>query len=146
MNRLFAQCRIRVEETGSPSRRVKRIVAVDGAGWLSSAWSSFAGLFDDGGTIGPGQWGIKSGMPEIIQGGTHGVSVAPVYTGGNDNRASAVHIHMGDIDARGSTMTPEQFRAIADHAATTAVGKAAPHLISASVQATKSSITCWRRS
>lgn len=45
---------------------------------LSDAWSSFAGLFDDGGTIGPGQWGVKTGMPEIIQGGQHGVSVLPL--------------------------------------------------------------------
>ncbi len=38
---------------------------------------AFAGLFDSGGTIGPGQWGVKSGKPEIVQGGTAGVSILP---------------------------------------------------------------------
>lgn len=52
--------------------------AAKGGGFLSDIFSWFAGLFDDGGTIGPGQWGIKSGMPEIIQGGTTGVSVMPL--------------------------------------------------------------------
>ena len=52
---------------------------------ILGALSSFAGLFDEGGTIGPGQWGIKSGIPEIIQGGTHGVSVARVPTFANNN-------------------------------------------------------------
>lgn len=47
-------------------------------GGLMSLVSLFAGLFDEGGTIGPGQWGIKSGMPEIIQGGTSGVSILPL--------------------------------------------------------------------
>lgn len=47
-------------------------------GGLVSLAETFAGLFDDGGSIGPGQWGIKSGMPEIVQGGTHGVSILPL--------------------------------------------------------------------
>lgn len=46
--------------------------------FLSSAFSDFAGLFDSGGSIAPGQWGVKSGKPEIIQGGTAGVSILPL--------------------------------------------------------------------
>lgn len=38
----------------------------------------FAGMFDEGGTIPPGHWGVKSGIPEIVQGGTAGVSVMPI--------------------------------------------------------------------
>lgn len=49
-----------------------------GSGGFLSSLLAFAGLFDSGGTIGPGQWGIKSGMPEIIQGGTQGVSILPL--------------------------------------------------------------------
>lgn len=49
-----------------------------GGGFFSSIFDFFGGLFDDGGTLGPGQWGIKSGKPEIIQGGLNGVSIAPL--------------------------------------------------------------------
>lgn len=62
---------------GDAARMAAAGTPMGGGGFLDFL-TTFAGLFDDGGTIGPGQWGIKSGMPEIIQGGTHGVSILPL--------------------------------------------------------------------
>ena len=58
---------------------------------IASIFSWFGGLFDEGGTIGPGQWGIKSGKPEIIQGGMHGVSVVPLASPSVVAAISRVH-------------------------------------------------------
>lgn len=62
---------------GDAARMAAAGSPMEGGGILQLL-TTFAGMFDEGGTIGPGQWGIKSGMPEIIQGGTHGVSILPL--------------------------------------------------------------------
>jgi hypothetical protein len=47
-----------------------------GGGGISSLFSSFAGMFADGGSLNPGEWGIAGeNGPEPIVGGMHGLSV-----------------------------------------------------------------------
>jgi hypothetical protein len=67
-------------------------------------------------------------------------SMAPAYqSSANDNRSTLIHLNTS-IDARGATMTPAQFKAIADQSSAEAIARAAPHLISASTQATKNGV------
>ncbi len=74
-------------------------------------------------------------MPEIIQGGTHGVSVMPVpsYNGSNDNSRS---VKLGNIhvDARASNLSEDRVRQLAYEGQQRAIAEAAPSLIGASVQ------------
>jgi hypothetical protein len=67
-------------------------------GIFDSIFSWFSGLFDEGGVIPPGHWGIKSGKAEIIQGGTHGVSIAPLAS----PRVTAALSHMASVAANGN--------------------------------------------
>lgn len=102
--------------------------------WFSSLFSSFAGMFADGGSVPPGQWGIAGeNGPEPIFGGSTGVHVVPNYEAGASHETS-VHIYMGNIDARGSTMTEEQFRRIASEESTRAIKTAAPVLMSGTIE------------
>jgi hypothetical protein len=61
-----------------------------GAIW-SSIFSFFGGFFADGGTLGRGQWGIAGERgPELIYGGTSGMSVMPAGAGG----ATTVNVYI----------------------------------------------------
>jgi len=76
-----------------------------GGGFFGSLLSGFAGLFADGGYIGAGEWGIAGEAgPEIISGGSGGVTVTPMGSGGS--KGNTYH-----IDARGAAPgTAEQIR------------------------------------
>lgn len=54
-----------------------------GGSFLSIIMSFFGGLFAEGGTLGRGQWGIAGERgPELIYGGTSGLTVLPAGRGG----------------------------------------------------------------
>lgn len=111
---------------------------------IGSALARFAGIFDEGGTIGPGQWGIKGGLPEVIQGGTHGVSVMPVPNYSNSNGRGGHTFHIA-IDARGAQAgvgdeIAAKLEPMMRRIANEQVGHAAPAIASMAIQGVSSKL------
>ena len=86
-----------------------------GGGGFGGILDFFAGLFADGGTIRPGQFGIVGeDGPELAFGGQFGKTIAPI-TDGDDNSSrssQSIHVHLDAAATRavsGSRMTSLQF-------------------------------------
>lgn len=79
------------------------------AGYLSSL---FGGFFADGGTLAPGKWGIVGERgPEVIQGGSSGVSVAPIKLGSSTSGGVNITLHAGAGVNRSEVMAAMQMAA-----------------------------------
>lgn len=80
-----------------------------GGGFFGSLLGGlFGGFHATGGAIGAGKFGVTGEAgPEVIYGGTSGVSVYPIRQGSSNSSNVIVQYH---IDARGSSITEAQFR------------------------------------
>lgn len=80
---------------------------------ISSLFDDFVGIFDSGGIVPPGKWGIKGGKKEIIQGGSFGVSVMPLDamdTGGRGSESGTVVHQTIHFHTEGALLTTDMYK------------------------------------